>query len=471
MPNATRSSTKRSSGADTSPGSGSMSACLLAALWFLSACGRLGFELHELDAGRSYVVENTSGVNPRVGSRGPASPVRRDAAAPPPGGGEARAPQQPAQAGGGDAEGSGNGIGVGCSHDDACASGACVSGTCCESRCDQAPACYLASDVSCEAGQCRYSAAPSGTPCDDGNPCTHDDQCSDGVCMGGADCDDGNPCTQDFCGVERCAHASTCQPDDVRCGYAQRLGHGYWVCPGPVSFDAALSECGRIGAKLVTINDAAEQEALWQLGMRDTWIGFRTRAGDPEGADAGFDWVEGQSDFEAWADDDLDAGAAQRCAFLSASEHGSWQSRACGDAFSGFACEIEQYAAPESSCRYGRRGGHGYFSCESERTWNEAEQRCRDSDGYLAEPDTPEEHAYLLTLLKSGAHYAIGVTDARSEGQFVTTRGGRLAFSAWDANEPSALLAEHDYAVLTSSGVWQVVGPAQRGYYLCEQEH
>jgi|GEM_PF-6460925 len=436
-------------------------AALLSALLCISACGRLGFELHENDAGRSFVVEDTSGGvrnNGRSGS--PATIVKRDAGQPPSAASGTTAPDEPSRAINGSA----------CSADDTCESGACIGGTCCESRCDAPPVCYLAADAKCDTGHCQYVAAPSGEDCDDDNACTTDDHCRDGACTGASDCDDDNACTGDFCGPDRCAHASTCQPDDVRCSYAERLSHGYWLCPGPVTFDDARAECRRIGAKIATVNDEAEQKALWRLGMRDTWIGFRASAADPDEADAGFAWVEGESDFEAWAHEDLDAGVAERCAFLSAAEQGAWQSRACDDAFSGFACELEQYAAPEASCRYERRGAHGYFSCESERTWIEAQQRCQDNGGYLVEPDSVEEHAFVLGLLKPDARYAIGVTDAQSEGQFVTTRGGRLSFSAWDAQEPSAQRAELDYAVLTASGAWRSVGSAERSYYICEQE-
>jgi hypothetical protein len=125
---------------------------------------------------------------------------------------------------------------------------------------------------------------------------------------------------------------------------------------------------------------------------------------------------------------------------------------------------------PETSCRYQRRGSHGYFSCESERTWIEAEQRCRDSGAYLVEPDNAEEHAFILSLLKADARYAIGMTDAQHEGQFVTTRGGRSTFSAWNQAEPNSASTELDYVVLSGSGTWQTVGSAQRGYYICEQD-
>jgi hypothetical protein len=54
-------------------------------------------------------------------------------------------------------------------------------------------------------------AANTGQACDDKNPCTTDDHCQDGTCIGtavtdGMSCDDGNPCTQlDSCLAGICA--------------------------------------------------------------------------------------------------------------------------------------------------------------------------------------------------------------------------------------------------------------------------
>ena len=54
-------------------------------------------------------------------------------------------------------------------------------------------------------GQCVPQQAPSGTACDDQNPCTDSDSCTNGLCVGTPlGCDDGNPCTFDACSVETC---------------------------------------------------------------------------------------------------------------------------------------------------------------------------------------------------------------------------------------------------------------------------
>ena len=62
-----------------------------------------------------------------------------------------------------------------------------------------------------ETGLCKLVNAPNGRGCDDGNPCTVDDRCLQGVCGGQptSACDDSNPCTDDLCDPAdgSCSHA------------------------------------------------------------------------------------------------------------------------------------------------------------------------------------------------------------------------------------------------------------------------
>ncbi len=59
-------------------------------------------------------------------------------------------------------------------------------------------------------GSCIKEFSPIGTPCSDDNPCTQEDQCESGQCVGvaqsnGAPCDlDFNPCTLDYCSAAIC---------------------------------------------------------------------------------------------------------------------------------------------------------------------------------------------------------------------------------------------------------------------------
>lgn len=94
----------------------------------------------------------------------------------------------------------------------------------------------------CEDGSCAESAAAEGAECDDGDLCTYNDKCTQGVCLGKPtlcdggpclvgvcntntglcesaplDCDDDNPCTTDTCDAGiGCDHAFACD-DGIPC--------------------------------------------------------------------------------------------------------------------------------------------------------------------------------------------------------------------------------------------------------------
>ncbi len=68
-----------------------------------------------------------------------------------------------------------------------------------------------------ESGLCLLVDLPGGTPCDDGNPCTTADQCTEGLCLAPAtiDCDDLNPCTTESCQPDKgCVYSANNLPCD-----------------------------------------------------------------------------------------------------------------------------------------------------------------------------------------------------------------------------------------------------------------
>ncbi len=79
---------------------------------------------------------------------------------------------------------------------------------------------------------------PQLAACDDGDPCTDNDRCLDGVCTGAvAKCDDGNPCTDDACqsgvGCVHTPNTKACSDGDV-CTISDKCVDG--ACVGqPVS--------------------------------------------------------------------------------------------------------------------------------------------------------------------------------------------------------------------------------------------
>ncbi len=81
-----------------------------------------------------------------------------------------------------------------CTLDDVCVDGVCAGE---EALCNDGNPCTK--DLCDPATGCHYPA--ENVPCDDGDPCTALDFCEAGECNGGPapPCDDGNPCTVDYC--------------------------------------------------------------------------------------------------------------------------------------------------------------------------------------------------------------------------------------------------------------------------------
>lgn len=96
-----------------------------------------------------------------------------------------------------------------CTDVDACKDGECVPGEATNCN-DQNPCTWDHCEIR---NGCKHD--PVQNTCSDGQACTKDDTCKDGVCVGVRDdCDDLNPCTLDSCDAQLgCQHA----PQEDRC--------------------------------------------------------------------------------------------------------------------------------------------------------------------------------------------------------------------------------------------------------------
>jgi len=97
-----------------------------------------------------------------------------------------------------------------CTSGDSCAGGKCVPGA--KTDCDDDNPCSV--DGCDPKVGCKYSH--NVAPCDDGNICSLNDKCNQGLCLPGQDlnCDDGNGCTNDSChkktGCKATANTAKC---------------------------------------------------------------------------------------------------------------------------------------------------------------------------------------------------------------------------------------------------------------------
>ena len=100
-----------------------------------------------------------------------------------------------------------------CSVGDSCQAGACVPGI--PLNCDDGELC---TDDSCDNVTGFCTVAYNNVDCDDGNVCTATDMCAGGKCQGQdpTDCNDGNPCTDDPCDPldGTCSNVANTKPCD-----------------------------------------------------------------------------------------------------------------------------------------------------------------------------------------------------------------------------------------------------------------
>ncbi len=121
-----------------------------------------------------------------------------------------------------------------CTYGEVCADGACVQGK--PLNCNDGNPC---TDDSCQPGIGCVSTENDG-PCDDGNPCTINDLCQQGECMGGGalSCNDNNACTNDVCNpLKGCLHTNNNQPCDDLDPCTEQDACSGGVCLGSVAKD------------------------------------------------------------------------------------------------------------------------------------------------------------------------------------------------------------------------------------------
>ena len=137
--------------------------------------------------------------------------------------------------------------GAACANSDPCLEpGVCEAGTCVDQQpvtCEDPGPCLSSSCVAFEG--CLSKFDPNGSPCDDGNPCTQEGQCSAGECVAlPLPCSDGNACTVDGCDEGGCVYELVatgvpCQPGDPcfeggTCDLGECVGGEPLPCPDGV---------------------------------------------------------------------------------------------------------------------------------------------------------------------------------------------------------------------------------------------
>jgi hypothetical protein len=110
--------------------------------------------------------------------------------------------------------------------------------------------------------------------------------------------------------------------------------HGYKAFFRPLPWDGARAACAALGAHLVTIADAAENDFMSAQAHAPLWMGAHDRV-----AEGAFAWITGEPfAFTAFAPLEPDDLGDADCVAMGPDR--LWHDRACATAY-GFMCEIE----------------------------------------------------------------------------------------------------------------------------------
>uniref|UniRef100_A0A670ZLF0 C-type lectin domain-containing protein n=1 Tax=Pseudonaja textilis TaxID=8673 RepID=A0A670ZLF0_PSETE len=118
----------------------------------------------------------------------------------------------------------------------------------------------------------------------------------------------------------------------------------------------------------------------------------------------------------------------------------------CLPGYGGDACDVSE--PPDSSwllflspglrkCQPGWDAFQGfcYKHFSARRSWEDAETRCREHGGHLANILSPEEHSFLSSR---GEYQWIGLNDRTIEGDFQWSDGSPLLYENWQDGQPDS---------------------------------
>lgn len=80
---------------------------------------------------------------------------------------------------------------------------------------------------------------------------------------------------------------------------------------------------------------------------------------------------------------------------------------------------------------------------------------CAQLQATVASPKNDEENRAIQNVAKDVAY--LGITDEKTEGQFMYLTGGSITYSNWKNNEPNDHGSNEDCVVILSEGNWNDV--------------
>lgn len=248
----------------------------------------------------------------------------------------------------------------------------------------------------------------------------------------------------------------------------------------PMTWPDAERACVERGGHLATFPTEDEGRAIASALAPPTGIQGNFWFGLAEPREHMWLWVSSEvPSFGRWAPGEPnDAGGGEDCAeWISAA--GTWNDLSC-DEVRPFVCErlppdTPGATAPPMSCTGTQvlQGKKEYcFFTSHPLSWLDAHHTCIGSGGRLAMPVTAEENDELRRAVAprvGGPRVWIGVTDAATEGAWLSPANRSVTATMWSSGEPNNLGDEDCVEMAVGTGEWNDLSCLERRPFLCEK--
>lgn len=248
-------------------------------------------------------------------------------------------------------------------------------------------------------------------------------------------------------------------------GWSCRLNSCYSVL-SERSWHQASSDCGMLGAHLLTVDDAGENDFTHGLVGDFAWIGFNDLA-----VDSYWSFTNGFSSFVNWNPNEPNGGGRENCGQF---WYGAgWNDGDCNGGYKAV-CELDGVPvnpvcsnACTTGCPVGWscRGGSCYRLTSG--SWFQSKSSCESLGAHLVTVSDVCENEWAYVNSHSTAW--IGFNDLVVEGAWSWLSG--VGITHWTPGEPNDASASEDCAQFWSSPSWNDGWCGNVNQALCELEH
>ncbi|KAG7268268.1 hypothetical protein CRUP_036252 [Coryphaenoides rupestris] len=272
-------------------------------------------------------------------------------------------------------------------------------------------------------------------------------------------------------------------PTEVEAGFCPSPwipynGHCFNLNRTRKTWKEAQTECAKVGGDLASMSNIEDKSfVISQLGYAskdELWIGLNDRK--TEGL---FDWSDHSTVyFTSWERGSPHVNGYHEDCVLIRGESGNWADRTCVEKH-GYICmrttdtdSTGDEVLVDLGCKPGwrRHGSYCYLIGSATKTFDEANEECKNTNSYMADVSNGVDNAFLVSLLglRSEKYFWLGLSNQRNIEVFVWTTSNHVRFTHWNADMPARLQGCVAMTTGVYPGLWDVLPCTNQEKFVCK---